>query len=162
LHLGTTRRLLAAVSVIALAIAACSSAQSSPSLAAAAASQAGATGGTAVAVKLEEWTVKPATDSVAAGNVTFEVTNAGPNNAHEFVILKTELDPAALPTGSSGIVSETAAGIEVLGEIEDMAIGANRKLTVPLAAGKYALVCNLYDAGAHYKAGMWTAFTVTE
>ena len=113
-------------------------------------------------VKLEEWTVEPATDSVAAGNVTFEVTNAGPNNMHELVILKTDLDPAALPTGSSGMVTETAAGIEVLDEIEDIAVGADRELTVTLAAGKYALVCNLYDAGAHYKAGMWTAFTVTE
>src|SRR4026209_2020233 len=49
-------------------------------------------GGT-VAVALQEWAVLRAPDSVPAGTVTFQVTNTGPEDVHEFVVLKTDLDP---------------------------------------------------------------------
>jgi uncharacterized cupredoxin-like copper-binding protein len=169
--------LFALVPVVALAIAACSSAGTSPSSAAAtpsaaagspssaagSPSQAAASGTTAVEVKLQEWAVVPAPDSVAPGSVTFNVTNTGPADTHEFVVLKTDLDPGALPTDSTGAVSETGAGIEVVDEIEDIAVGTSPTLTATLAAGKYVLLCNIYDATekeAHYKMGMRVAFTV--
>ena len=116
-------------------------------------------------VKLQEWSVLPAQDSVAAGSVTFKVTNTGPNDFHEFVVLKTDLDAGALPTDATGAVSESGAGIKVEGEIEDIAVGAGSELPLTLAAGKYVLLCNIYDETekeAHYKMGMQTAFTVTE
>jgi uncharacterized cupredoxin-like copper-binding protein len=176
-HLMTKGRLLAVVPVVVLAIAACSTGGTSPSPAAATASpaagspspaagspsQAAASGTTAVEVKLQEWAVTPAPDSVSAGSVTFKVTNAGPDDTHEFVVLKTDLEPGALPTDSTGAVSETGAGITVVDEIEDIAVGASPMLTVTLAAGKYVLLCNIYDETekeAHYKMGMRIAFTV--
>lgn len=176
-HYAAIVRLFGAVSLVALAIAACSSggaspspaaaspspAAASPSPAAASPSQAAASGTTAVEVTLQEWAVVPAPDSVAAGSVTFKVTNAGPADVHEFVVLKTDLDPGALPTDTTGAVSETGAGIEVVDEIEDIAVGASPTLAVTLAAGKYVLLCNIYDETdkeAHYKMGMRIAFTV--
>jgi len=155
-------RVLAAVSVIALAFAACSTGTTSPSPAEA---SPGAGGGTAttVAVTLQEWSVLPAPESAPAGNVTFEVTNNGPEDVHEFVVLKTDLDPGALPVDANGAVTEEGEGIEVVDEIEDVTVGTTQELTVDMAAGKYVLLCNIYDETekeAHYTMGMRTAFIV--
>jgi len=155
---------LAAVSVAALSMAACSTGTANPSPAAASPSAAGGTG-TTVAVTLQEWAVLPAPDSVPAGTVTFQVTNTGPEDVHEFVVLKTDLDPGALPVDATGAVTEEGEGIEVVDEIEDVAVGATPELTATLAPGKYILLCNIYDETekeAHYKMGMRTAFTATE
>jgi uncharacterized cupredoxin-like copper-binding protein len=162
MHTVHELRLPAVVSVIALAISACSTGTTSPSAAAASPSTA-AGGGTTVAVTLQEWSVLPAQDSAPAGSVTFQVTNKGPEDVHEFVVLKTDLDPSALPVDANGAVTEE--GIEVVDEIEDIAVGATPELTVTLAAGKYVLLCNIYDETekeAHYKMGMRTTFTVIE
>jgi uncharacterized cupredoxin-like copper-binding protein len=164
MYIAPKLRVLAAVSVISLAIAACSTGTSSPSAAPASPSASGA-GGTTVQVALQEWSVLPAADSAPAGSVTFQVSNTGPEDTHEFVVLKTDLDPGALPTDDTGAVTEEGEGIEVVDEIEDIEVGATPELTVTLAAGKYVLLCNVYDETekeAHYKMGMRTAFTVTE
>jgi uncharacterized cupredoxin-like copper-binding protein len=164
MHTVRELRFLAAVSVIALAISACSTGTASPSAAAASPSAAGG-GGTTVPVTLQEWSVLPASDSAPAGSVTFQVTNTGPEDVHEFVVLKTDLDAGALPVDETGAVTEAGEGIEVIDEIEDVAVGATPELTVTLAAGKYVLLCNIYDETekeAHYKMGMRTPFTVTE
>jgi len=155
------RRVLAAVSVIALAIAACSPGTASPSPAPASPSAAGGNG-TTVQVTLQEWAVVPTSDSAPAGSVSFQVTNTGPEDVHEFVVLKTDLDPGALPVDENGAVTEAGAGIEVVDEIEDVAVGGTPELTVTLAAGKYVLLCNVYDETekeAHYKMGMRIGFT---
>jgi uncharacterized cupredoxin-like copper-binding protein len=164
MHTAIELRVAATISVIALALAACSTGTASPSPAAASPSAPGG-GGTTVQVALQEWAVLPAADSAPAGSVTFQVTNTGPEDVHEFVVLKTDLDPGALPSDENGAVTEGGAGVDVIGEIEDVAVGANAELTVTLAAGKYVLMCNIYDETekeAHYTMGMRTAFTVTE
>jgi uncharacterized cupredoxin-like copper-binding protein len=156
-------RLFAAGSIVAFATAACAAGQSTTGPSAASPSTAG--GGGTVQVKLQEWSVLPAADSAPAGSVTFTVTNTGPEDVHEFVVLKTDLDPGALPTEETGAVAEEGAGMEAIGEIEDVAVGATQELTVTLAAGKYVLLCNIYDETekeSHYKMGMRTPFTVTE
>lgn len=137
-----------------LVVAGCSTpASSAPSSAA---------GGT-VKVTLTEWAVITDTASVPAGNVTFEVTNAGTQFAHEFVVIKTDLAPADLPA-VDGKVDEAGAGIEFIGEIEEMAIGASATDSFDLTAGKYVLICNIVEAAAdhesHYVQGMRLAFTV--
>ena len=157
-------RTLAAVSVIALAFVACSTGATSPSPAEA---SPGAGDGTAttVAITLQEWSVLAAPDSAPAGSVTFQVTNTGPEDVHEFVVLKTDLDAGALPVDANGAVTEEGDGIEVVDEIEDVAVGATQELTVTMAAGTYVLLCNIYDetdSEAHYAMGMRTAFTVSE
>ena len=120
-------------------------------------------GGGTVAVTLQEFAVVPAESSIAAGEVTFEVTNEGPDDVHEFVVFKTDLAPDALPTGEDGSVDETGEGLELIDEIEDIAVGDAPTLTVSLDAGNYALICNIYDATedeAHYQEGMFVGFTV--
>jgi uncharacterized cupredoxin-like copper-binding protein len=160
-------RTFAAISIAALALAACTGTSATPSPSAPTATatpgQTSAAGGTAVQVTLQEWSVLPAPASVAAGDVTFTVTNTGPDDIHEFVVLKTDLDAGALPTDQTGAVTEDAAGIEVVDEIEDIPVGQTQDLTVPLVAGKYVLLCNIYDATeqeAHYQMGMRIPFTV--
>jgi len=154
---GRTRPWLAASAVISLALAGCTAgAQPTPS---------GGDGATTVAVTLQEWSVLPASDSAPAGEITFEVTNDGPDDIHEFVILRTDLDPGDLPSDENGAVTEEGEGIEVIDEIEDIPVGETQELTASLEAGNYVLICNIWDdeeGEAHYAMGMRTGFSVTD
>jgi uncharacterized cupredoxin-like copper-binding protein len=115
-----------------------------------------------VNVDLKEMTVVADPASVPAGTVTFNAVNSG-TIPHELVVLKTDISPELLPARAADPtkVDEAAAGIENLGEIEDSVLdvsGATGTMTLDLALGKYVLICNV---SGHYKAGMFTAFTVT-
>lgn len=147
-------RIVAAFVLVVVALAACGSDSSAPS---------GGDGGT-VAVTLQEFAITAVPATVAAGSVTFEATNNGPDDIHEMVVIKTDLDPNALPTKDDGSVDEAGEGVEALGEIEEFEPGNTESLTLDLEAGAYALICNIYDADeveAHYEEGMRLAFTVT-
>jgi uncharacterized cupredoxin-like copper-binding protein len=123
----------------------------------------GGGGGTTVDVALQEFAVIPAQDSAPAGTITFQVENTGPEDVHEFVVIKTDLAPDALPTDETGVVDEAGEGIEVIDEIEDIPVGETQSVTVELEAGSYALICNIFEEEeqeAHYTMGMRTAFTV--
>lgn len=122
-------------------------------------------GGTTVDVTLQEFAVVPAQDSAPEGDVTFAVTNEGPEDIHEFVVFRTDLAPDALPTAPDGSVDEEGEGVELIDEIEDIAVGDSPTLTVSLDAGSYVLICNIVeDEGdetiVHYQQGMRTGFTV--
>jgi uncharacterized cupredoxin-like copper-binding protein len=147
---------LPALAALALAIGACTPAASlSPSPSATAAA------GTTVNVTLQEFAIVPSPATAPAGAVTFHVTNSGPNEVHEIVVIKTDLAPDALPTGADGAVDEEAEGLEPVDEIEDIAVGATEDLKVNLEAGNYVLICNIVeDDVAHYDSGMRTAFMV--
>jgi uncharacterized cupredoxin-like copper-binding protein len=121
--------------------------------------------GTTVDVTLQEWAVLPDPGSVSAGDVTFSITNDGPEDIHEFVVIQTDLAPGDLPTDETGAVSEDGEGMTVIGEVEDVEVGASEELTVSLDPGDYVLICNIYseeEDEAHYAMGMYVAFTVTE
>lgn len=120
-------------------------------------------GGGDVGVTLLEFSVLPDPDSAPAGNVNFLITNDGPADQHEFVVIKTDLAPSELPTDENGAVDEAGDGIEVIGEVEAIDVGASKELSVNLEAGAYVLICNIYDETeneAHYQEGMQAAFTV--
>jgi uncharacterized cupredoxin-like copper-binding protein len=120
-------------------------------------------GAATVDVTLQEFSVLPSEDSVAAGEVTFEVENTGPDDTHEFVVIRTDLAPDALPTDENGAVDESGEGIEVIDEIEDIPVGGTPSLTVDMDSGSYVLICNIWDEEeqeAHYAQGMRTGFTV--
>ena len=123
-----------------------------------------AAGGGTVKVTLSEWAVQRDKAELPAGSIVFEVTNNGPDDIHEFVVIKTDLAPGSLPTDSTGAVDEEGEGIdEVMGEIEDIEVGEDATLTLDLDAGKYVLLCNIYSADeneAHYHEGMRIDFTV--
>ncbi len=113
-----------------------------------------------MAVTLNEWVVTPSATTVPAGSVTFTVKNDG-TIPHEFVVLQTETPAGDFPIksfeGESERFNEDTAGTNV-GETGDMEAGTTKPLTIDLAPGHYALVCNL---PAHYGQGMHTDFTVT-
>ena len=116
-----------------------------------------------VDVTVREFKVEPSLAKASAGDVRFKVTNQGPDDQHEFVVIKTDLRPGNLPTKNNGSVDEDGEGIEVINELEDIDVGATDELTVSLQPGSYVLICNVYDAEeneAHYEEGMHTAFTV--
>ena len=120
--------------------------------------------GGAIEVTLQEFAVLPSPDSAPAGEVTFNVTNIGPEDVHEFVVFATDLAPDALPTAPDGSVDETGEGVELIDEIEEIAVDAMPTLTVTLDAGSYVLICNIVeeegaDTIVHYQQGMRVGFT---
>jgi hypothetical protein len=114
--------------------------------------------------------------SALAGSVTFTITNDGPDETHELVIIQTDLAPSDLPTNKDGAVKDerlTPAGgyvfppgIEGAFQIQNIAVSDTRTLTLDLGAGSYVLICNIVQTKpdgsvvSHYAKGMRTGFTV--
>lgn len=121
---------------------------------------------TTVTAGLEEFAISTDPASVPAGSVTFKVTNNGPDDVHEFVVIRTDLGATELPTDADGAVDESGEGMEAVDELEDIAVGQTQSLTVDLAAGSYVIICNILQKEpdgsleAHYTQGMRTGFTV--
>ncbi len=106
--------------------------------------------GTTVKVKETDFKIALSRAVVPAGKVTFVTGNHG-KILHELVILKTSRSAGTLGTGAR--IKETGQ----VAETGDLRTGAIDSLTVKLAPGHYALVCNL---PGHYAAGMYTNFIV--
>ena len=109
---------------------------------------------TAVTVALgkpQEFSLVPSVPSVAAGKVTFTVTNSG-QVLHEMVVV-----PA--PGGSQSLKQPdgTASEEGTLGEAPDVEVGKTTTFTVTMKPGKYSLLCNL---PGHFANGMYADFTV--
>jgi uncharacterized cupredoxin-like copper-binding protein len=102
-------------------------------------------------------------DYAPAGKVTFLITNAG-TMGHEMVVLKTDQPADSFKiTGFEGEpnrFNEDAKGLTNVGETGDPAMkpGTSMMLTIDMAQGHYAIVCNL---NGHYAAGMHQDFWVT-
>jgi uncharacterized cupredoxin-like copper-binding protein len=116
-----------------------------------------ACGGGGNEVTLADYSITPGETSAAAGEVTFDVKNDA-EQTHEFVVFRTDLAEAELPTNEDGDVDEEGAGVELVDELEDITAGSSKSLTVNLAAGNYVLICNL---PGHYRQGMHASFTVS-
>lgn len=117
-----------------------------------------------VDVAIGEWYIRPAVAEVRSGQIYFYVENEGPEDPHEFVVIRTDLAPDELPV-EDGVVPEDA--VEIVGEIEPFAPGSAASITLDLPPGKYVLICNIAEVEdgeleSHYELGMRAAFTVTE
>lgn len=124
----------------------------------------GGGGGGTLGVTLQEFSIATDATSLDAGEVVFDATNDGPDDVHEFVVFRTDLGPADLPTDETGTVVETGEGVELIGEIEDIPVGETLSVTLELEAGNYVFICNIYDEDeqeSHYQEGMRTSFTVS-
>jgi uncharacterized cupredoxin-like copper-binding protein len=104
-----------------------------------------------VDVTLAQFAVSPTATIGAAGRLTFRVHNAG-SISHELVMVKTPRAAADLPLKAGRAVENANVG-----ETGDMQPGATKSVSVNLAPGHYALICNL---PGHYLAGQHTDFTV--
>jgi len=110
------------------------------------------TGGVSATEK--DFSIDLATSSAPAGSVTFNISNEGPS-AHEFVIIKTDDAPDALPVKDNTVEEDK---IDVVDEAEDIAPSTTATLTTDLEAGSYVIICNI---PTHYGLGMHAAFTVS-
>jgi uncharacterized cupredoxin-like copper-binding protein len=110
--------------------------------------------GTSIDASLTNYKIILSQDSVSAGDITFHIKNEAPDMKHEFVILKTDQDASQLTLDSDGNVAED--NYDSPGEAE-LDPGASTDLTVNLAAGHYAIICN---QPGHYKLGQFINFTV--
>jgi uncharacterized cupredoxin-like copper-binding protein len=95
---------------------------------------------------------------VPAGPVLFRVKNHSPNSVHEFLVLRTDLDPSAFPMDEDGVkVDESKlSGIKELGDLEP---GKSGQMQMTLSAGRYVLFCN---QPGHFMAGMFATLNVTQ
>lgn len=117
-----------------------------------------------VKVDLSEWAITPNVASVENGDVTFDISNKGPDHNHQLVIIRTDFAPDKLPTKDDGSVDKGAAGVDVVGEIHEVEPGDDGSGIFTLDPGKYALICNLVDERdgekfVHYQKGLRVAFT---
>jgi len=96
----------------------------------------------------------------AEGRVTFVVTNGGAET-HEFVVLRTDAPADSFPIvsfeGEPNRIDEDASDVTNVGETGDLEPGATMALSLDLAPGHYAVVCNLTG---HYAMGMHQDFNV--
>jgi uncharacterized cupredoxin-like copper-binding protein len=154
-------QVLTVLATAALTAVACTPAASSQSATSASASAGGGAGATTVNVTLKEFEIVPDVTSAPAGDITFHVTNEGPDDVHEFVVFKTDLAPESLPTAEDGSVDEEGEGVEIKDEIEDIPVGESQDVTISLDAGSYVLICNIVEEDeVHFTLGMRTSFTV--
>jgi uncharacterized cupredoxin-like copper-binding protein len=156
---------LVIASVVALAMAGCSSSKGSTSSGGGQSGGGGVTattatsgGPTVVNVVAGEkssqkyyLTVTPA--SVKAGPTTITFKNAG-TMVHEVVVLKTDTPADQLKVEANHEVSEDAS----VGEDSETHPGKTKSTTIDLKPGMYVLACNIER---HYEKGMFAAFTVT-
>ena len=111
-----------------------------------------------VNVELSEFSISLDTTVGDAGDITFVTTNAGAL-PHEFVILRSDLAPDALPVDTTTAKADEAATGGAIGRIPqtDLGSGASTSVSFNLAPGNYVLICNI---SGHYQSGMTAAFTV--
>lgn len=119
-------------------------------------------GATQVDVTLSEWSVEAAQASVPAGEVYFLVANAGPDDPHEFVVIRTDEAADALPTVDGKVPKDE---IDLVDEIEPFTPGSSASVTLDLEPGNYVFICNIAEVEegeleSHYELGMRTSFTV--
>jgi hypothetical protein len=117
-----------------------------------------------VAATVKEWQISLSSTNIAAGAITFNITNAG-DKEHEFVIRKTDLTSDKLPLNAAGEVSEEATELTEVGDPSEVAEiksgSSDRTITVTLQPGHYVIFCNLHvEDLLHYAKGMHVDFTV--
>lgn len=107
-------------------------------------------------IVLTEWKVAVPT-TMKAGPADFSITNSG-TIEHELLVFKSDLDPSAYPKDSAGGIDEEGAGVSLISDGDNIAIGGSQPRTVDLSKpGKYLFVCNI---PGHFQAGMFTVVTV--
>jgi len=101
-----------------------------------------------ISAVLTEFDLVISSASAPAGEITFEVKNAG-ELPHELLVIRTDLDAAELPFEDFKVVEE---GLDLVAKVEDLAAGESVSLTAHLEAGHYVLICNL---SGHYESGQF-------
>ena len=125
---------------------------------------AASTDATTLNVELKDFEIITDPASGPPGDFDFQITNSGPS-VHEFVVAKTDLAAANLPTLNDGSVDEESSQLEAVDEAEDVAANGTARFTASLESGHYVFFCNIVEgegtaAIVHYTDGMRGDFTV--
>ena len=124
-------------------------------------------------IQLQEWGVVPLNIekkdgefTVAAGTYVINADNIGPDDPHELVIIRTDLEMEQLQQDERGFVAEDGDGIrKFLGEIEEFEVGESDAGIFKLTPGRYILFCNIVvleegEWESHFNEGMRTVLIV--
>ena len=116
-----------------------------------------------VDIALQEWGISPAAIEVPAGKITFNVTNDGPDDPHEFVIIRIGDTAIADIPVVDGMVPEDE--VDFVAEVEEIDVGESGTLEIELTVGRYLLLCNIVEeeddgTESHYELGMRALLTV--
>ncbi len=101
--------------------------------------------------------IKLSHNVVQPGQVTFNVTNQGPDD-HEFLIFQTKLAQDNLPT-QNGQIQENGPGVNKVEDHSQVTKGTSYTVSVNLQPGHYVVVCNL---PGHYLQGMHAEMVVSQ
>jgi uncharacterized cupredoxin-like copper-binding protein len=111
--------------------------------------------GTVAVELLDSFEITLDPDSMPAGSLTFDVTNAGAT-LHSFHVLQTDEAPDALQTeGGEVLLDQYNVITETDGTLDG---GASASLPANMEEGPYVVICNV---PGHYDSGMHAGFTVT-
>ena len=111
--------------------------------------------GETLRVALTSTSIQLDISEVKAGKVTFEVTGSPDSNTtHELVVLKTDMPDDRLPVQKETVAESR---FKKMGEVEDIAPGKCKRLTLNLTPGRYVLICN---RPGHYSMGMHASLVV--
>jgi uncharacterized cupredoxin-like copper-binding protein len=94
--------------------------------------------------------------SAHSGPVTFRVANRSTDMVHEFLIVRTDLDPNAFPMKQDqSKVDETK--LKDVKELGDLKPGKSGEMQITLNPGRYVMFCN---QPGHFQAGMFAILAV--
>lgn len=106
---------------------------------------------------LSEWHIATPT-TIKAGSVILEAANFG-TIQHELLVFRSDLAPSDYPVDKNGNIIEDGPGITLVSDADNIDPGRTQTRTVDLSQpGTYLFVCNI---PGHFKAGMYSAVTVT-
>jgi len=120
-----------------------------------------------ITVVLKDFSVHPSSQKGKTGTLTLKAMNEG-LSTHELVIIRTDLDPTALPRkkvsphqgmGMEFMVNEDDSGMKTIDEIEEFPAGTSQTKTVVLDPGHYVLFCNI---PGHYDKGMYASLHIVK
>ncbi len=94
--------------------------------------------------------------AVASGDLRFELSNAD-GVRHNFAVVRTDREGAALPTAHGRVDPQTAG--ELVGTVETVLPGGEGGRTFALPPGRYVLYC---DIAGHYEGGMYYTLVVED
>ncbi len=120
-------------------------------------------GTTRVNIELREWAIVADAEEVDAGRIYFFVENVGPDDPHEFLVIRIgDAEIADIPV-IDGRVPEDE--IDFVDEIVPFTAGSTASIVIDLPPGKYLLLCNIAEIEdgeleSHYELGMRTRFNV--
>lgn len=111
-----------------------------------------------VAVSLVEWAIETPAE-VAAGTVTFDVSNGG-SFPHHFAIARGD-SYEDLPMSGGGVIDEAALADDFLGRTANLQVGETETIEFDLEPGNYVFFCNIAGTVSHAAQGQVLSVTVS-